>query len=113
MHVHIVPLLAFLHVYVCLYVCNQSNQIKSNQIKAKGRVSLSYLLRMQACNFTLSCTRLPTGNFSLGDITSTYKLILSFINKKKPLANIACSYPKHFYKPQSQLKQLTVKQQIV
>ena len=29
MHVHIVPLLAFLHMYVCLYVCNQSNQIKS------------------------------------------------------------------------------------
>ena len=26
MHVHIVPLLAFLHMYVCLYVCNQSNQ---------------------------------------------------------------------------------------
>ena len=34
MHVHIVPLLAFLHMYVCLYVCNQSNQIKSNQIKS-------------------------------------------------------------------------------
>ena len=24
-------LLAFLHIYVCLYVCNQSNQIKSNK----------------------------------------------------------------------------------
>ena len=32
MHVHIMPLLAFLHMYVCLYVCNQSNQ---NQIKIK------------------------------------------------------------------------------
>ena len=37
MHVHIVPLLAFLHMYVCLYVCNQSNQIKSNQIKSGRR----------------------------------------------------------------------------
>ena len=24
------PLLAYLHMYVCVYVCNQSNQIKSN-----------------------------------------------------------------------------------
>ena len=34
-HVHIVPLLAFLHMYVCLYVCNQSsiNQSIKNKMK--------------------------------------------------------------------------------
>ena len=31
MHAHIVPLLAFLHMYVCLYVCNQSNQINQSK----------------------------------------------------------------------------------
>ena len=40
MHVHIVPLLAFLHMYVCLYVCNQSNQInQSNQEKLISKLN--------------------------------------------------------------------------
>ena len=37
MHVHIVPLLAFLHMYVCLYVCNQSiNQINNSDMFQHG-----------------------------------------------------------------------------
>ena len=36
MHVHIVPPLAFLHMYVCLYVCNQSiNQSKTKHAQSR------------------------------------------------------------------------------